>query len=258
MNSKTQKNLTNEMLFFAGPCSIENSEQMHLSGSFLNGLGIKWLRGGLFKMRTSAESFQGLGFAGIPLIKEIKEKYKLKFITEITDPRQASDLAEISDMFQVGSRNMYNYALLNELANFNKPVLLKRGFSALYDEWFKAADYITKNKSASVILCERGIRSFESKTRNTLDLNAVAFVKQHTNFKIIVDPSHGTGRPELIEQMSLASIASGADGLIIESHPMPSQALSDGHQALTHKQLKQVYNKANQLFTFMKKLNIED
>ena len=161
---------------------------------------------------------------------------KLPFISEVTDPRQIGDLDGVVDAFQVGSRNMHNYALLKELGFTNKPILLKRGFSGLIDEWLWAADYIVKGGNDQVILCERGIRTFETKTRNTMDLNAIAYIKRYSDFPVLADPSHGTGNTELVEPLALAAAAAGADGLIVEVHPNPSEALSDGYQAQTFDQ----------------------
>jgi 3-deoxy-7-phosphoheptulonate synthase len=217
----------------AGPCSIESRELFLETALSVKASGACCLRGGIFKMRTQSSSFQGLGPSSYSFINEVKQQVGLPFVSEITDPRQVNDLAEVVDMFQVGSRNMYNYELLKELGELDKPVLLKRAFAATLDEWIKAAEYVTNGRgSAGVILCERGIRTFETTTRNTLDLNSVAYLKAHTNFPVIVDPSHGTGRPELIKPMALAAVGAGADGVIIETHPRPKEALSDAHQAI--------------------------
>jgi 3-deoxy-7-phosphoheptulonate synthase len=217
----------------AGPCSIENREHLLETAKAVKASGALLLRGGIFKMRTSSDSFQGLGTGAFSFINEVKAQVGMPLVSEVVDPRQISDMHDFVDMFQVGSRNMYNYSLLKELGRTQKPVMLKRGFSATVDEWLKAADYVLGGGNHNVVLCERGIRTFETTTRNSLDLNSVAYIKAHSQIPIIVDPSHGTGRPELIKPMSLAAIAAGADGLIIEVHPRPSEALSDGHQALT-------------------------
>jgi 3-deoxy-7-phosphoheptulonate synthase len=217
----------------AGPCSIESLEQLQTTAAAVKHEGATILRGGMFKMRTNPESFQGLGASAFEIVRQVKAETGLAFVSEITDPRQIPDLVELVDMFQVGSRNMYNYALLKELGQYHKPVFLKRGFSALVDEWIHAAEYVAQAGKAQVVLCERGIRTFETKTRNTLDLNAVAYIKKHTSLPVIVDPSHGTGRPELIAPMAMAAAAAGADGIMVEIHPNPSEAKSDGFQALT-------------------------
>lgn len=227
----------------AGPCSIESREHLLETSHGVKDVGATFLRGGIFKMRTSRDSFQGLGSDALGFIREIKREVSMPLVSEVTDPRQISDLIETVDMFQVGSRNMYNYELLKELGDLRKPVLLKRAFAATVDEWIKAADYVLKGGN-EVILCERGIRTFEPTTRNTLDLNSVAYLKAHTAFPVIVDPSHGTGRPELIGPMALAAIGAGADGLIIEVHPRPSEALSDAHQALNFAQFEKIVSQS--------------
>ena len=224
----------------AGPCSIESEEQFLPTAQFVLGHHASIVRGGIYKMRTQADSFQGLGDEALKLVGKMKNKLSAPFIAEITDTRQVERLYPMVDCFQVGSRNMYNYELLKELGRQDKPVMLKRGFSALIDEWIKAADYIVQAGNDQVILCERGIRSFESKMRNTLDLATVAYMKQHYDFPVIVAPSHGTGHPELIPPMTKAAIACGADGIMVEVHPNPKEALSDGFQALTYEDYKAV------------------
>jgi 3-deoxy-7-phosphoheptulonate synthase len=217
----------------AGPCSIESREHLLETGKGVKAAGACFLRGGIFKMRTNPSSFQGMGPSAYTFINEIKNELELPLVSEVTDPRQISDLVGVVDMFQVGSRNMYNYELLKELGHTGKPVLLKRAFAATIEEWMKAADYVASTGGpAKVIMCERGIRTFEPTTRNTLDLNSVAYLKAHTEYPVIVDPSHGTGRPELILPMSLAAAGAGADAVIIEVHPRPREALSDAFQAI--------------------------
>ncbi len=222
----------NTFTVIAGPCSIESEEQFLSTAQFVMDKGASMVRGGIFKMRTQPDAFQGLGEQAFQFVKKMKDSVKAPFIAEITDPRQIDTLMPVVDCFQVGSRNMYNYELLKELGKLNVPVMLKRGFSALIKEWVKAADYLVSSGNDQVILCERGIRSFEGPMRNTLDLGGVAYLKAHHDFPVIVDPSHGTGRPELIPAMSKAAIACGADGIIVEVHPNPEKALSDGFQAL--------------------------
>jgi 3-deoxy-7-phosphoheptulonate synthase len=222
----------------AGPCSIESPAQFEETASFVKEYGACILRGGIYKMRTSPDSFQGVGAEGLHWVNEIKTKLAMPLMSEITDVRQIVDLENVVDAYQVGSRNMYNYELLKELGKSNKPVLLKRGFSALIDEWTKAAQYISQGGNASVMLCERGIRTFETKMRNTLDLASVSYLKHHSPFPMIVDPSHGTGMPELITPMACAAVAAGADGIMVEVHPNPKKALSDGFQALDFEAFK--------------------
>lgn len=224
----------------AGPCSIESADHMLNSGARARSAGATLFRGGIFKMRTSPSSFQGLGYAGLGFVDSAKREIGIPFISEITDPRQLEPMLALVDVFQVGSRNMYNYELLKELGRSKTPVLLKRAMSATIDEWIKAADYVVQGGNSSVILCERGIRTFETATRNTLDLNAVAYVKAHTHFPIFADPSHGTGRADLVAPMARAAVAAGADGLLIEAHADPARALSDGDQALRFEELAEL------------------
>lgn len=217
----------------AGPCSIESEPQFRTTAQSVKSSGASVLRGGIWKMRTSQKAFQGLGHESFDLIKRIKEQVGLPLVSEITDIRQIEEVASVVDAYQVGARNMHNYSLLKELGRQPKPVLLKRNFSAFVDEWLKAADYVTAGGNAKVILCERGIRTFETSTRNTLDLNAVVYAKKHSGLPVIVDPSHAVGISDLVPQLCYASAAAGADGIMVEVHPKPSEALSDGLQALT-------------------------
>jgi 3-deoxy-7-phosphoheptulonate synthase len=235
------------LTIMAGPCSIESKEHLIETATAVKAAGATILRGGIYKMRTSADSFQGLGSNAFSFINEVKRDLGMPIVSEVTDPRQVADFAEAVDMFQVGSRNMYNYELLKELGQYKKPVLLKRAFAATVDEWIKAADYVVKGGNEDVLLCERGIRTFEPTTRNTLDLNSVAYLKAHTSFPVVVDPSHGTGRPELILPMSLAGVGAGADALIIEVHPRPKEALSDAHQALTFQQFQTIVDQVTKV-----------
>ncbi len=223
-----------EVVVIAGPCSIESETHLRETALAVSARGASLLRGGVFKMRTSPESFQGIGTPAFEFLARVKAEANMPLVSEITDPRQLDMMVESVDLFQVGSRNMYNYELLKELGRTNKPVILKRAFAATIDEWIHAAEYVVRGGNDKVILCERGIRTFETATRNTLDLNAVAWIKAHTDFAVIVDPSHGTGRRELVTPMALAGIAAGADGIICEVHPRPDQALSDAFQALDY------------------------
>ncbi len=217
----------------AGPCSVESEDQFRTTAVGVKKSGAALLRGGIWKMRTSPTAFQGLGESSFEFIKKIKQETGMSLVSEISDIRQVEQISGFVDAFQVGARNMHNYSLLKELGQQNKPVLLKRNFSAYIDEWLKAADYITNGGNQNVILCERGIRTFETATRNTLDLNAVVYAKKHSKFPVIVDPSHAVGIAEFVPQLCYASAAAGADGLIVEVHPNPRVALSDGPQALT-------------------------
>ena len=236
-----------DFCLIAGPCSIESEEHLRQTASYVKAAGAAVLRGGIYKLRTSKDSFQGLGENGYELAARVKNELSMPFITEITDPRQIEALRSVSDIFQVGSRNMYNYELLKELAKVEQPVLLKRGFSATLDEWTKAAEYIESGDKKNVILCERGVRGFDNKTRNLLDLASVSYLKQHTHYPVWVDPSHGTGRRDLVIPMALAAVAAGADGLIIETHPQPEKALSDGFQSLDADEFRALSEKLQQL-----------
>lgn len=233
----------------AGPCSIESPSQFLEIAQAMKQSGACMLRGGIWKMRTSAKSFQGLGETSFDFIKSVCQETRMGLVSEITDVRQIEEVYDVVDMFQVGSRNMHNYSLLKELGMQKKPVLLKRGLAALVDEWVKAAEYITIGGNPNVILCERGIRTFETATRNTLDLNAVVFVKKNTSFPVIVDPSHAVGLRALVPDLALAAAACGADGIIVESHPRPSEALSDGPQALTFDDFRSMMNKIERVLS---------
>lgn len=232
---------------FAGPCSIESEAQFTETARKVKSLGAVGLRGGLFKLRTDPNSFQGLGPAAYEVALKVKRELGLPFVSEITDPRQISDFLDVVDAFQVGSRNMHNYALLKELSQTKKPVLLKRGFAATFKEWMLAADYLVKGGNEDIILCERGIRTFETSTRNTFDINAIALAKQETPFPILADPSHGTGVASLVPSIALAAAAAGADGLLVEVHPNPKQALSDGYQSLDFAQFESLMNRLPKL-----------
>ncbi len=236
----------------AGPCSIESYENFRQIAQEVKLRGATALRGGIFKMRTHAETFQGLGAEGIAIAKKVKEEVGLPFVSEITDPRQVDLLSEVVDVFQVGSRNMHNYELLKELGKTQKPILLKRGLAAYLDEFLAAAEYISNAGNPRVILCERGIRTFERSTRNTLDLSAVPYLQKRSGLPVIVDPSHGTGLRELVSPMCWAATAAGADGIMVEVHPKPAQALSDGPQALTFEDLQNMVPKLHRILHAIK------
>ena len=217
----------------AGPCAIESYEQLHQDAVAVKQTGACMLRGGAYKPRTSPYSFQGLEKEGLEILKAVSREVKIPVVSEVTDPRHVELMSDYVDMLQIGTRNMQNYALLKEVAKSTKPILLKRGLSATMEEWLMAAEYIMAGGNENIVLCERGIRTFETYTRNTLDLNAVPMVKYLSHLPIIVDPSHGTGNWRLVNPMSKASLGAGADGLIIEVHPCPEEAVSDGQQSLT-------------------------
>ncbi|MBX7231222.1 MAG: 3-deoxy-7-phosphoheptulonate synthase [Bdellovibrionales bacterium] len=243
----------NDFVVIAGPCSIESAPHFEQVSHAVKNSGAVVLRGGIFKLRTHPDSFQGMGFNAFEVVKTIKHKTQMPFISEVTDPRQITDLLDVVDAFQVGSRNMYNYDLLKELGKTSLPVMLKRGFSGLIKEWLLAADYIVRGGNEKVILCERGIRTFETATRNTFDLNAVAYLKQNCQFPVIADPSHATGASSLVTPMALAAAAAGADGIMVEVHPLPSQALSDGFQALNFTEFDQLMEKIKSLLPVLSK-----
>ncbi len=224
-----------KLVMIAGPCSLESEAHFQDVAAYVKGKGAKILRGGIFKMRTDPASFQGMGANAYDVAKKVREVTGMPFISEVTDPRQISDLIDVVDAFQVGSRNMYNYSLLKELGQQTKPVMIKRGLSAMIKEWILAAEYVVKGGNDNVILCERGIRTFETATRNTFDINAIAYIKQNTPFPIVADPSHGTGISSLVTPVALAAAAAGADAIMVEVHPRPAEALSDGFQALDYK-----------------------
>lgn len=231
----------------AGPCSIESGSQFRQASLGVKESGASLIRGGIWKMRTSPKAFQGLGSSSFEFIKKVKNEVGLGLVTEVTDIRQVEEISSFVDAFQVGARNMHNYSLLKDLGKQPKPILLKRNFSAYIDEWLNAAEYISQGGNNNVILCERGIRTFEKATRNTLDLNAVVYAKKHSKYPVIVDPSHAVGIADLVSPLCYAAAAAGADGVIVEVHPDPSKALSDADQALNletfdkmMKQLKKV------------------
>ncbi len=221
------------LIIMAGPCSVESREQILETAKGVLRYGADVLRGGAFKPRTSPHTFQGLGIEGLKLLKEASEEIGLPVVTEVMDTRDVELVAEYADILQIGTRNMQNFCLLKEVGQIRKPVLLKRGMSATIEEWLQAAEYICVEGNPYVILCERGIRTFETYTRNTLDISAIVAAKQLSHLPVIADPSHGTGRRDMVIPMALAAIAAGADGLILEVHPNPAKALSDGAQSLT-------------------------
>ena len=229
-----------EIIVMAGPCAVESLEQLREAASAVKACGAKFLRGGAFKPRTSPYDFQGLGEEGLKLLRKVADEFNLRVVTEIVDKDDIELFCKYSDILQVGARNMQNFQMLKALGKCSKPVLLKRGLSATISEWLNAAEYIMSGGNEQVIFCERGIRTYETFTRNTLDLSAVAAVKELSHLPIVVDPSHGTGRWKMVAPMARAAIAAGADGLIIEVHPHPEKALSDGDQSLTPEAFKEL------------------
>jgi 3-deoxy-7-phosphoheptulonate synthase len=225
----------------AGPCSVENEDMILRTAEHLRGLGVKLMRAGAFKPRTSPYAFQGLGPEGLKILAKARAETGIGIVTEVMDVENCGLVEEVADVLQVGTRNMQNYPLLRRLGKATKPVLLKRGMAATVEEWLLAAEYIVSGGNRAVILCERGVRTFADHTRNTLDLSIVPVVKHLSHLPIIIDPSHGTGRAEYVPAMSRAALAAGADGLIVEMHPDPRSALSDGQQSLSFETFAEMY-----------------
>jgi 3-deoxy-7-phosphoheptulonate synthase len=231
----------------AGPCSIESKTQIDEIAAFIASQGAKFLRGGAFKPRTSPYDFQGLGERGLDYMQQAAERYGLVTVSEIMDSADVPMLSDHVDILQVGARNMQNYSLLKAVGQIKKPVLLKRGFSATYTDVLLSAEYILQAGNADVILCERGIRTFETYTRNTLDLAAIPVFQSLSHLPVLVDPSHGTGRRELVTTMSLAAVAAGASGLMIEVHPEPNQSISDAKQTLSFEMFEQLMKRLSSI-----------
>jgi 3-deoxy-7-phosphoheptulonate synthase len=222
-----------EVAVMAGPCTVESESQLMTTAEAVAKAGARILRGGAYKPSTSPYSFQGMGEQGLELLREAGRRFDLRVITEVMDPRKVELVEQYADILQIGTRNMQNYDLLREAGRSRKPVMLKRGMTARYDEWLLAAEYIAMGGNEAILLCERGLRTFETHTRNVLDLAAAPVVHQMSHLPVIVDPSQGTGRRDLVPPMSLAAVAAGADGLILEVHPNPDHALKDGAQSIT-------------------------
>ncbi len=241
----------------AGPCAIESWEQLDTIASIIKSCGLTFFRGGAYKPRTSPYSFQGLGHTGLEYLMEAGRKYNLKTVTEVTDTETVEEIAKYADVLQIGTRNMSNFALLKKVGDVahrgNKKVLLKRGWAATIKEWLLAVEYISSGGDLEIVLCERGIRTFEPYTRFTLDLSAVPVIKKLSKLPIIIDPSHAVGQSDLVIPMSRAAIAVGADGLMVEVHNEPSKALCDGQQALDPKQISEMLKQVNYIANFFGK-----
>ena len=236
----------------AGPCAVESREQLFEAADIVKAGGAQFLRGGAYKPRTSPYSFQGLEEKGLEYLAEARERTGLKVVTEVTVVEAIEKVCQYADMLQIGARNMQNFGLLKEVGKCGKPVMLKRGLAATIDEWLNAAEYIMASGNSDVVLCERGIRTYETYTRNTLDMSAVAAIKHLSHLPVIVDPSHGTGKWRMVKPMAFASIAAGADGLMMEVHPNPAKALSDGPQSLTPEHYRDIMAGIGKLAHFMK------
>lgn len=234
----------NELIVIGGPCSVESYEQVDIIAKAVKESGAKMLRGGAFKPRTSPYSYQGMGEEGLEILFDAGKRYGLPIVSELMDKDDIPLFIKYVDLIQVGARNMQNFALLKELGKLNKPILLKRGFSNTIEEWLMSAEYIMAGGNDNVILCERGIRTFEPYTRNTLDISTIPIVKKLSHLPVIIDPSHAAGKWDLVESLSMGSIAAGADGLIIEVHHKPEEAFSDGAQSLKPKKFDELMKKA--------------
>ena len=244
-----------DFVVIAGPCSVESEEQTIKTAQKVKEAGANMLRGGAFKQRTSPYDFQGLGLKGLKILEKAKKETGLPVVTEVTDPRDVSWVCEYADVLQIGTRNMQNFSLLKEIGKVDKPALLKRGMYSTLKEWLNCAEYVLSEGNPNVILCERGIRTFETYTRNTLDLIIVPSVKEVSHLPIIVDPSHGTGRLSVIEPMSLAAMAAGADGIIIEVHYNPNEAICDKDQAMPPVMFAGLMKKLQVLRSCMSEIN---
>jgi 3-deoxy-7-phosphoheptulonate synthase len=233
----------NDLAIIAGPCAVETEEQMHAIAEFIASKGVKIMRGGAFKPRTSPYSFQGLKEDGLRILNEVSIKYNLAIITEVLDLSLLDTIYPYTDILQIGARNMKNYHFLKELGKTDKPIMLKRGMDATIEEWLLAAEYILMGGNEQVILCERGIRTFDHTTRNTMDIAAIPLVKQLSHLPVIADPSQASGNRDIVIPLSLAAVAAGADGLMIEVHNNPEKALSDGPQSLRFEQFTDLIEK---------------
>jgi 3-deoxy-7-phosphoheptulonate synthase len=240
-----------EVVIMAGPCSVEDEAMLIETARFVAAQGARMLRGGAFKPRTSPYSFQGLGESGLRMLSTARAETGLRVVSEVVTPADVELVARYVDMLQVGTRNMQNYALLQEVGGSGKPVLLKRGMSSTVEEWLLAAEYILSRGNRDVVLCERGIRTFETSTRFTLDLNSVPLVRELSHLPVVVDPSQGTGRWRLVRPMSLAAVAAGAHGLLIEVHPRPAEALSDGGQSVDFENFARLMKELRRLLEAM-------
>lgn len=236
-----------QLAIMAGPCSVESYDQLYDVAVKVKAAGAQFLRGGAFKPRTSPYDFQGLGLEGLKILRDVADKTGLRVVTEIVDKDDLDMVSEYADLLQIGARNMQNFQMLKAIGRGKKPVLFKRGLSATLSEWLNAAEYIASGGNENIIFCERGIRTFETYTRNTMDLNAVAALKELTHFPVIADPSHGTGRWRMVRPIARASVAVGADGLIIEVHCHPELALSDGDQSLIPQKFEILMDEVRQI-----------
>lgn len=252
LGGKVKVGGTSPFLMIAGPCAVESREQLRKTAQFLRKAGVPVLRGGAYKPRTSPHSFQGLREKGLDLLDEVRKETGILVVTEIVSPEHVERVAEKADILQIGARNMQNFDLLTEVGKARKPVILKRGLSATVEEWLGSAEYILLGGNPDVVLCERGIRTFETATRNTADLAIIPLVKKMSHLPVIFDPSHATGRRDLVLPMALASVVVGAHGVMVEVHPDPEHALSDGPQSLHFNEFERLLAQINSLAVFKK------
>lgn len=245
----------NDRMMIAGPCSVESKDQLFTVAEAVKKAGFRFLRGGAYKPRTSPYSFQGMQEEGLKLLQQAAREFELKVVSEIVDVNHLPLYEETVDILQIGARNMANFQLLKQLAGSQKPVLLKRGYAAKVEEFLLAAEYLISGGNSQVILCERGIRTFEDATRSTLDLSSVPIIRKMSPLPVIVDPSHATGRSDIVAPMALAALVAGANGLMIEVHPNPQKALSDGFQSLTIEAFMDLTAQINQLTPYLEKIN---
>jgi 3-deoxy-7-phosphoheptulonate synthase len=236
-----------KLVIIAGPCAVENESQMLETARMIKKAGASMLRGGAFKPRTSPYAFQGLEEDGLKILKDVGAEVGIPFVTEVVNPRDVELVARYADMLQIGARNMQNFTLLKEVGRTKKPVILKRGLAATIEEWLMAAEYILSEGNYQLVLCERGIRTYETSTRNTLDLSAIPTIQRLSHLPILADPSHGSGKRYLVLPLSRAAVAAGADGLLVEVHPDPESALSDGPQSLNFKEFEALMREINPL-----------
>ncbi len=243
-----------DLIFIAGPCAVETEDQVDRTARFLSGLGVRILRGGAYKPRTSPDNFQGLGEEGLKMLASAAEETGMAVVTEVMDTDDIGTVSRYSDILQVGSRNSQNFPLLKKLGRQKKPVLLKRGFGNTVDEFINSSRYISREGNRQIIMVERGIRTFETSTRFTLDVSAVPIIKEMVDYPVLIDPSHPAGKNRYVQPLALAGLGAGADGLMVEVHPTPKNALSDSEQQLDFHQFENLYNASVSMFSFMKGL----
>lgn len=236
-----------KVIVMSGPCAVESREQVMMTAEFMQRVGVPVMRGGAYKPRTSPYSFQGMRVEGLQILAEARERYGVLIVTEAVDHESLANVAEWADIVQIGARNMQNFELLKAVGQCGRPVLLKRGLAATIDEWLMAAEYVAAHGNLNIILCERGIRTYETKTRNTLDISAIPVVKQLSHLPVVIDPSHAAGTWQWVAPLARAGVAAGCDGLIIEAHPNPAEALSDGPQSLNFRHLEELMAEAGQV-----------